>query len=271
MIQKDIPLNHGCLAPVKVIIPPKSILNPSADAAVVGGNVLTSQRVTDVALSAFNAAAPSQGCMNNLTFGDSSMGYYETIAGGAGAGPGWHGQSGVHTHITNTRITDTEFLERRYPVVVKAFKLRRGSGGDGRWKGGDGVVRELEFLRPMTVSILSERRATAPPGLLGGFDGARGYNIWIKKKDGVEVNLGGKASVDMQAGDRLKIGSPGGAGYGPPASKDAFSISEDFKNILECVDSMYSLRQRNKGGTSSNPSQKDGGRVNEYVRQQHTA
>ena len=272
MIQKDIPLNHGCLAPVKVIIPPKSILNPSADAAVVGGNVLTSQRVTDVALSAFNAAAPSQGCMNNLTFGDSNMGYYETIAGGAGAGPGWHGQSGVHTHMTNTRITDTEILERRYPVVVKSFTLRQGSGGDGRWKGGDGVVRELEFLRPMTVSILSERRATAPPGLLGGLDGAKGYNIWIKKKDGVEVNLGGKASVHMQAGDRLKLASPGGAGYGPPASKDAFSISEEFKNILECVDSMYSLRQKNKGAASSNAQQpKDGGRVNEYIRQQHTA
>ncbi|MEO2191448.1 MAG: hydantoinase B/oxoprolinase family protein, partial [bacterium] len=265
MLDKDIPLNHGCMKAVTIVIPEGSLLDPSPDAAVVGGNVLTSQRVTDVILSAFNAAAPSQGCMNNLTFGDDNMGYYgtdlpsllaprpsllapfrriptcscalvlvrpaplaaritsfarstETIAGGAGAGPGWNGRSGVHTHMTNTRITDPEILERRYPVAVKSFSLRAGSGGPGRWSGGDGVVRELEFLRPLTVSILSERRCTDVPGLLGGAEGARGRNLLIKLdqtgRGTKTISLGGKATVDVAAGDRLRIESPGGGGYG---------------------------------------------------------
>lgn len=148
----DIPLNQGCLKPIQIRIPENSILNPSAEAAVVGGNVLTSQRVTDVVLRAFEACAASQGCMNNLTFGDDSMGYYETIAGGAGAGPTWHGASGVHTHMTNTRITDPEILERRYPVLLRQFSLREGSGGAGTYRGGDGVVRDLEFLRVMILN-----------------------------------------------------------------------------------------------------------------------
>lgn len=143
----DIPLNQGCLAPINIIIPKGCFLNPSAHAAVVGGNVLTSQRVTDVVLLAFQACAASQGCMNNLTFGDDTMGYYETIAGGAGAGPTWEGCSGVHTHMTNTRITDPEILEKRYPVVLRQFALREHSGGSGLHKGGEGVVRELEFTR----------------------------------------------------------------------------------------------------------------------------
>ncbi len=143
----DIPLNQGCLNPIRIVIPNRCILNPSSVAAVVGGNVLTSQRVTDVVLKAFNACAASQGCMNNLTFGDETMGYYETIAGGAGAGPSWHGCSGVHTHMTNTRITDPEILERRYPIVLRQFSLRKGSGGDGYYRGGEGVTRELEFMR----------------------------------------------------------------------------------------------------------------------------
>lgn len=143
----DIPLNQGCLTPITIVVPPHTVLNPSPGAAVVGGNVLTSQRVTDVILKAFKACAASQGCMNNLTFGDASMGYYETIAGGAGAGKSWHGCSAVHTHMTNTRITDVEILERRYPVIVRQFGLRRGSGGGGRFRGGDGVVRELQFTK----------------------------------------------------------------------------------------------------------------------------
>jgi 5-oxoprolinase (ATP-hydrolysing) len=142
----------------------------------------------------------------------------ETIAGGAGAGPGWNGRSGVHTHMTNTRITDPEILERRYPVAVKSFSLRAGSGGPGRWSGGDGVVRELEFLRPLTVSILSERRCTDVPGLLGGAEGARGRNLLIKLdqtgRGTKTISLGGKATVDVAAGDRLRIESPGGGGYG---------------------------------------------------------
>lgn len=142
----DIPLNQGCLTPIEIRIPKGSILNPSPRAAVVGGNVLTSQRVTDVILLAFQACAASQGCMNNLTFGsDKTGGYYETIAGGSGAGPTWQGCDGVHTHMTNTRITDAEILERRYAVILRRFGIRDGSGGRGRFRGGNGVVREIEF------------------------------------------------------------------------------------------------------------------------------
>jgi 5-oxoprolinase (ATP-hydrolysing) len=156
LISEDIPLNQGCLKPIHVIIPPKSFLSPSDKAAVVGGNVLTSQRVTDVILKAFKACAASQGDTNNLTFGFGGkaekegeeevkgFGYYETIAGGSGAGPTWDGTNGVHTHMTNTRITDTEVFERRYPVLLKEFSLRAGSGGAGKYRGGDGVIRDIE-------------------------------------------------------------------------------------------------------------------------------
>ncbi|EJD45449.1 Hydantoinase B/oxoprolinase [Auricularia subglabra TFB-10046 SS5] len=191
MLNSDIPLNAGCLVPVKVVIPPNSLLAPSPSAAVCGGNVLTSQRIVDVVLRAFDACSASQGCTNNLTFGaggksaDGSVtagwGYYETIAGGSGAGEGWHGTSGVHTHITNTRIGDVEILERRYPVILHTFGLRAGSGGAGKWRGGDGVRRELEICMPMRVSILSERRTRAPYGLHGGGDGALGRNTWVKR------------------------------------------------------------------------------------------
>ena len=221
----DIPLNQGCLAPVDIRIPPQSLLNPSPAAAVVGGNVLTSQRVTDVIFKAFGAVAASQGCMNNLTFGDATMGYYETIAGGAGAGPAWDGESGVHTHMTNTRITDPEILERRFPVLLRAFALRPGSGGRGRHRGGDGVVRQLEFRRPLVVSILSERRAFQPYGLAGGEPGERGLNLLDFKARGKgegaggsgarRVNLGGKNTVEAGAGDVLTIFTPGGGGFGP--------------------------------------------------------
>lgn len=222
LVRSDIPLNQGCLAPITVLIPEQCLLNPSAEAAVVGGNVLTSQRVTDVVLKAFTAAAASQGCMNNFTFGDGGMGYYETIAGGAGAGPHWHGRSGVHTHMTNTRITDPEILERRYPVVLHSFRLRKGSGGQGRCRGGDGVIREIEFLRPLTAGILSERRAVRPFGLLGGGPGQAGMNLLIMK-GGRVVNLGGKAVVELQAGDRIRIMTPGAGGFGAvddPAAVD---------------------------------------------------
>lgn len=143
MVRKDIPLNQGCLKPITVLLPEGCILNPSDDAAVCGGNVLTSQRVTDVVLKAFNAAAASQGCMNNFTFGNENLVYFETIGGGAGAGPEWHGRSGVQVHMTNTRITDPEILEQRYPVVLNRYHLRRGSGGHGKWRGGDGITREV--------------------------------------------------------------------------------------------------------------------------------
>ncbi len=216
LLDSDIPLNHGCLLPIDIRLPPGSLLNPSAEAAVVGGNVLTSQRLVDVILKAFGVAAASQGCMNNLTFGNDRFGYYETIGGGAGAGPDWHGQSGVHTHMTNTRITDPEILERRYPVLLREFSLRKNSGGRGRYRGGDGLIREIEFLEPMEVAILSERRVLAPYGLAGGTSGKRGLNRFIRR-DEKQINLGGKNKIRAAAGERIRIETPGGGGYGAPA------------------------------------------------------
>ena len=218
LIEKELPLNQGCLKPIRIHIPEGSLLDPPSAAAVVGGNVLTSQRVVDVILKAFNVAAASQGCMNNFTFGNTDFGYYETIGGGAGAGPGWHGQSGVHTHMTNTRITDPEILERRYPVLLNRFSLRRKSGGEGKFRGGDGLVREITFLAPLTAAILSERRVYPPYGMAGGGPGKPGKNIFIKK-DGTEVNMGGKNEMVAEPGDRIRIMTPGGGGFGTsPAS-----------------------------------------------------
>ncbi len=213
LLDKDIPLNHGCLLPVDIRLPRGSLLNPSPDAAVVGGNVLTSQRLVDVILKAFGVAAASQGCMNNLTFGNEQFGYYETIGGGAGAGPDWHGQSGVHTHMTNTRITDPEILERRYPVLLHEFSLRNNSGGRGRYNGGEGLVRDIEFMEPMEVAILSERRVLAPYGMDGGAPGKRGRNVYIRN-DGRMLNLGGKNKVKVEKGERIRIETPGGGGFG---------------------------------------------------------
>jgi 5-oxoprolinase (ATP-hydrolysing) len=182
---------------------------------VVGGNVETSQRVVDVLLAAMGRAAASQGTMNNLAFGDERFGYYETIGGGAGAGPGFAGASGVHVHMTNTRITDPEVLESRMPVIVRRFSLRRGSGGRGRHAGGDGLVRELEFTAPVTASILSERRTRAPFGLAGGAPGATGRNLRIAADGSVE-ELPGRVRVVLAPGERLRIETPGGGGYGAP-------------------------------------------------------
>ncbi|KAF7973344.1 hypothetical protein HWV62_15503 [Athelia sp. TMB] len=243
MLEEDIPLNAGCLVPLSIIIPPKSLLSPSRTAAVCGGNVLTSQRIVDVVLRAFGACAASQGCTNNLTFGEggkdkdgkneAGWGYYETIAGGSGAGPGWHGTSGVHTHITNTRIGDVELLERRYPVLIHRFGLRHDSAGKGRWRGGEGCVREFEVLQGLQVSMLSERRTRQPYGMQGGGPGALGRNTWIKQpreedgdmpaedEDGVRmINIGGKATLWMGKGDRLLIETPGGGAWGAEEEGD---------------------------------------------------
>ena len=214
LIDQEIPLNQGCLNPIEVIIEEGSLLAPSENAAVVGGNVLTSQRITDVILKAFRACAASQGCMNNFTFGNEKFGYYETIGGGAGAGPEWHGQSGVHTHMTNTRITDPEILERRYPVMLREFSIRNDSGGSGLYSGGNGLVREVEFLEPLNTAILSERRVHQPYGLNGGESGKCGRNLFIRK-DGSKLHLGGKNEINAEAGDRIRIETPGGGGYGP--------------------------------------------------------
>uniref|UniRef100_A0A7N5ZZY7 5-oxoprolinase, ATP-hydrolysing n=1 Tax=Anabas testudineus TaxID=64144 RepID=A0A7N5ZZY7_ANATE len=213
MVGQDIPLNQGCLTPIKVIIPPGSILQPSPNAAVVGGNVLTSQRVVDVIFRAFEVCAASQGCMNNISFGNERIGYYETVAGGSGAGPGWKGRSGVHSHMTNTRITDPEILEKRYPVILEQFSLRPGSGGAGKYCGGDGVIRKLLFRNKVVLSVLTERRSTRPYGLHGGEDGAAGLNL-LHKADGRLLSLGAKTSVSLQPGDMFCLYTPGGGGYG---------------------------------------------------------
>ncbi|CAK7201348.1 hypothetical protein SEUCBS139899_004052 [Sporothrix eucalyptigena] len=229
LVKEDIPLNQGCLTPINVIMPQRTILSPSAEAAVVGGNCVTSQRVTDVILRCFDVCAASQGCLNNLTFGKSSRldaetgkytpgyGYYETIAGGAGAGPGWHGTDGVHVHMTNTRITDAEIFERRYPCLVREFSLRQGSGGDGAYKGGEGCIRDIEFRQPLSAAILSDRRVHAPYGMRGGKSGAVGVNLFIKKLANGEdrvINLGPKNSIQAAVGDRMVVMTPGGGGWG---------------------------------------------------------
>lgn len=213
LVNRRIPLNAGTLDPVSILIPQGCFLDPAPPAAVAGGNVETSQRVADVLLGALGALAASQGTMNNLTFGAAGWGFYETIGGGAGAGPGFRGASGVHVHLTNTRITDAEVLERRHPVLVREFALRRGSGGAGRFPGGDGLIRELEFLVPLEVAMLSERRDRPPFGLEGGRPGARGRNL-ILRGDGSVEDLGGKGRADVSPGDRIRIETPGGGGFG---------------------------------------------------------
>jgi 5-oxoprolinase (ATP-hydrolysing) len=267
LISEDIPLNQGCLKPILVKIPKRSFLSPSDKAAVVGGNVLTSQRVTDVVLKAFQACAASQGDCNNLTFGFGGnqsgteevkgFGYYETIAGGSGAGPTWDGTSGVHTHMTNTRITDAEVFERRYPVILREFSLRAGSRGKGQHEGGDGVVRDIEFRIPVQVSILSERRVYHPYGLEGGEDAQCGLNLWVRKipksdenaadkadsggttdrkneeSKEVEVNyinMGGKNTASMQAGERIIVMTPGGGGWGKAGGESKAVKTEDPKH-----------------------------------------
>lgn len=228
LVASTIPLNQGCLNPIDIVVPDNSILTPAKGLGVVGGNVLTSQRVTDVVLRAFRACAASQGCCNNLTFGTggkdpvtgehvNGFGCYETVAGGAGAGPSWKGASGVHVHMTNTRITDPEVFEKRYPCLLRRFELRPGSGGKGRWDGGEGTVREIEFRVPVQCSILSERRSRSPFGMEGGGDGAMGVNL-IVRKDGQggesTVSMGGKATAKLEAGERVVIMTPGGGAWG---------------------------------------------------------
>lgn len=238
LISSDIPLNNGCLRPIKFITREGSVVNPSYEAAVVGGNVETTQRIVDVMLKAFEAAAASQGTCNNFTFGINdkensiSFGYYETICGGSGAGPTWDGQSVVQCHTTNTRITDTEIFEKRYPVILHDYSIRKGSGGDGFHKGGDGVIRDIEFTYPsLEVSCLMERRSLPPFGLLGGESGSRGQNFWYKKSTTEPEKytrkfLGGKTTVKINKGDHIIIMTPGGGGYGPKTLVDQVENSK---------------------------------------------
>ncbi len=218
LMQEDLPLNEGLLEPVEIRVP-ESLLNPrfsgdaATDPAVVGGNVEVSQRLVDTLIEAFDLQACSQGTMNNFLFGGETFGYYETIAGGSGAGDGYAGCNALHTHMTNTAITDPETLEQRYPVRLRQFAIRRGSGGKGRWEGGCGVVRELEFLAPLTVSILSQHRLEGPFGRQGGEAGAVGTQA-IKKKENGWSPLPGCSSFAVEAGDRVRIETPGGGGWG---------------------------------------------------------
>lgn len=217
MLQEDLPLNEGLMEPVEIICP-ESLLNPTftgdaaRDPAVVGGNVEVSQRLVDTLIKALGLQACSQGTMNNFLFGGTGFGYYETIAGGSGAGDGYHGAHALHTHMTNTAITDPEIIEQRYPVRLRQFAIRRHSGGQGQWHGGDGVIREFEFLAPLTVSLLTQHRVESPFGLHGGSPGKTGHQTLLR--DGQSTTLEGCTSFPVQPGDRVIIQTPGGGAWG---------------------------------------------------------
>jgi 5-oxoprolinase (ATP-hydrolysing) len=223
LVGEEIPLNQGLLKPVEIVLPecqlnPPRRERPEECAAIACGNVETSQRVVDVLLGAFDLAAASQGTMNNLLFGDATFGYYETICGGSGATDRADGANAVHTHMTNTRLTDPEVLERRFPARLLEFSIRRGSGGRGRHRGGNGVIRRIEFLRELTVSILSQRRGPYPPyGLHSGESGHFGRNT-IRRADGRVEEVSGLAQFNVQPGDVLTIETPGGGAWGTPGS-----------------------------------------------------
>jgi 5-oxoprolinase (ATP-hydrolysing) len=227
LVDDDIPMNAGCLKPLKVIIPEGSMLRPRYPAAVVAGNVETSQCITDALYGALGVMAASCGTMNNFTFGNDVHQYYETIAGGSGAGVldagangaprGFAGTDVVQTHMTNSRLTDPEVLEWRFPVRLESFEIRRGSGGAGRWRGGDGAVRRVRFLEPMTAAILSEHRRVAPYGAAGGLPGKTGRN-WVRRADGTVVELEACDQIEMDSGDSFVIETPGGGGYGNPGA-----------------------------------------------------
>ncbi|NGZ84882.1 hydantoinase B/oxoprolinase family protein [Duganella aceris] len=215
LVNDEIPLNAGCLKPLKVLIPPGSMLNPHYPASVVSGNVETSTCITNALYGALGVMAAAQGTMNNFTFGNAKYQYYETISGGSGAGPGFDGTSVVQTNMTNSRLTDPEILEFRFPVRLESYEIREGSGGAGQWRGGDGGVRKVRFLEPMTAAILSNNRIHAPFGMAGGAPGALGRNS-VLRADGTVEQLGHIGKTDMQTGDVFIIETPGGGGYGPP-------------------------------------------------------
>ena len=233
LVNDDIPLNGGCMKPLKVVIPEGCMLHPRYPGAVVAGNVETSQCVTDALYGALGSLGASQGTMNNFTFGNDRHQYYETICGGSGAGEGFNGADCVHTHMTNTRLTDPEVLEWRHPVLIEEFAIRRGSGGAGKWRGGDGALRGVRFLEPMTAAILSGHRRIPPYGMAGGKSGAVGHNS-VRRADGSVVQLGGADRIEMNAGDVFVIETPGGGGYGAPEkspdTKDTKDTKEDKNN-----------------------------------------
>ena len=214
LVDDDIPLNAGCLKPLNMIISEGSMLRPRYPAAVVAGNVETSQCITDALYGALGMMGASQGTMNNFTFGNDAYQYYETICGGSGAGEGFDGTSCVHTHMTNTRLTDPEVLEWRFPVLLESFAIRAGSGGRGKWRGGDGAIRRVRFLEAMTAAILSGHRRIPPYGMAGGEPAQVGRN-WVERVDGSTLKLGGADKAELVPGDVFVIETPGG-GYGKP-------------------------------------------------------
>jgi 5-oxoprolinase (ATP-hydrolysing) len=215
LVPADMPLNAGCLRPLRILLPEGSMVNPRYPAAVVAGNVETSQVITDTLYGALGVLSASQGTMNNFTFGNDEYQYYETICGGAGAGPDFDGCDAIQTHMTNSRLTDPEVLEWRFPVRLEAFGIRRGSGGRGRHRGGDGTERRIRFLAPMTAVMLANRRKVPPFGLHGGEAGAPGRN-WVERTDGTREEFGGTHQAALQAGDVFVIQTPGAGGYGTP-------------------------------------------------------
>jgi 5-oxoprolinase (ATP-hydrolysing) len=229
LVADDIPLNDGCLRPLDIVVPPGSMLAPEPPAAVVAGNVETSQAITGALYGALGVQAEGSGTMNNVTFGNERYQYYETVASGSGAGDGFPGAPVVQTHMTNSRLTDPEVLEWRLPVLLEEFALRRGSGGAGRWPGGDGAVRRIRFHQPMTVSTLSQHRRVPPYGMAGGEPGALGANR-VERADGTVTELGGSDSADVGPGDVLVIETPGGGGYGPPP-RDPHQAGEENDDL----------------------------------------
>jgi 5-oxoprolinase (ATP-hydrolysing) len=213
MVDDDIPMNAGCLRPIRIVIPKRSMLSPEYPAAVVAGNVETSQAVTDTLFGALEALASAQGSMNNLNFGNAQYQYYETICSGSPAGPGFPGTDAVHTHMTNTRLTDPEVLEFRYPVLLEDFHIRTGSGGRGKWNAGDGVMRTIRFLERMDCTILSGHRRVRPFGLKGGEAGQVGENS-VRRNDGRVEKLQGCDATVLEAGEAIIIRTPTAGGYG---------------------------------------------------------
>ena len=219
-LAEDLPLNEGVLEQVDFVLPegflnPPFALDPRQSPAVVAGNVETSQRLVDTLLKALQVQAGSQGTMNNVIFGNATYGHYETLGGGAGAGLGYHGASALHTHMTNTAITDVEILEHRYPVRIETFAIRRGSGGIGKWRGGDGLVRAYRFQEPTTISLLTEHRLSGPYGMAGGMAGTCGQQTLTQPNAAVET-LPGNTTLLVAAGSLLTLMTPGGGGFGTP-------------------------------------------------------
>jgi len=217
LVGTDIPMNEGCLKPIEILAPEGSMINPRPPAAVISGNTEVSQAIADALFGALGVIAGSQGTMNNFVYGNETFQNYETICGGTGAGNGFHGASAVHSHMTNTRMTDPEVLETRFPVRVEEFSIRAGSGGAGRWTGGDGITRKLRFLQPMTATVLSSHRVVPPHGVAGGLPGAPGANL-VERADGHVDQLAGNDAVELAAGDVFVLASPGGGGFGAPGT-----------------------------------------------------